>query len=239
MDLSVAIIARDAETDLGSCLASLKGLTDDVVLVVDDRTSDNTATVAKKLGAKTFTKKFVNFANQKNFAVSCTAHDWVLSLDADEEVSPELHKEISSIDFKSTPYSAFKIPRLNFIFGKPIYHTNWGPGDDSHIWLFKKSHGKWIGQVHEEVMVKGKVGTLNASKLHHNYQTVEQFIQKMNTYTSFESEPTNPVYDFLRRYVWHLGFLDGWHGLFLSYLQAMSHIVVWIKLWEKKKLSSS
>ena len=215
--ISVAIIATDLTCILPVCLDSAKKLSDDVVIVTNS------------------SHKFVNYSDQKNYTASKCKYNWVLSLDADEELSPELISEIKSLDFKS---SAYLISRLNIIFGRPMLHTNWEPSADTHIWLFDKTKCKWAGVVHEEIITAGRVGTLRGHKIHHSYRSVEEFIDKMNDYTSRETKVTNPFLDFLRRYIWHKGFLDGWHGLFLSYLQAISHVIVWIKLWEKKNLSS-
>lgn len=238
MNLSVVVIARDAAKTLSACIGSVKNIADEIVVVVDDRTSDETIQLAESLGARVFVRRFANFADQKNYAQTKTKGDWVLSLDADETVSPQLADEVVHI-LSDTDKAAFYIPRLNIIFGKPMYHTNWEPVADTHIWLWRKEVGQWVGKVHEEVLVRGEVQKLKGQKIHYNYQTVEEFITKMNGYTSKETVAVNPVYDFLRRYVWHLGFLDGWHGLFLSYLMFIYYLVVWVKLWQKKNISWS
>ncbi|TSC88375.1 MAG: glycosyl transferase family 2 [Microgenomates group bacterium Gr01-1014_16] len=207
-NLSVAIIAKDRALILPQCLESANKISDDVVIITN---ADH---------------KFINYSDQKNYAVSKCKHDWVFSLDADEWLSPQLIEEIKNLDFS---YDAYLMPRLNYIFGKPIYHSNWEPSSDTHIWLFNKNKSHWSNNVHEEVKVNGKVGKLTNYKIHQNYRTVEEFIAKMNTYTSLESKTTNPFYDFLRRYLWHKGFLDGKHGLFLSYLMMVYHTVTWVK----------
>lgn len=207
MDLSVAIIARNKSDILPSCLTSARAISDDVVIITN---SD---------------RKFVNYSDQKNYASSICKHDWVLSLDSDEELSPELIHELITKNYE--PNAAYKIPRLNIIFGRPIRHTNWDPNPITR--LYNKNLGKWVGVVHEKIITSGQVGQLKHQIIHHNYQTVEQFMSKMNTYTSLESKAANPFFDFFRRYIWHLGFLDGWHGLFLSYLMFIYHTVTWVK----------
>ncbi|MDO8488351.1 MAG: glycosyltransferase family 2 protein [bacterium] len=233
MNLSAAIIARDASSTLSAAIKSIKSLAGEIVVIVDPRTTDETILLAKSLGAKVYQRKFDDFASQKNYAAAKCRGDWILSLDADETVSKELAEEIEQA-ITSTQYHGYTVPRLNSIWGKPINHTNWEPAADTHVWLWRKKSGTWVGAVHEEVMVEGIVGKLKHYKLHQNYQTVEQFMTKMNDYTDREAVAANPLVEFGRRYIWHFGFLDGWHGLFLSYLQAISHVVVWIKLWEKK-----
>jgi hypothetical protein len=130
---------------------------------------------------------------------------------------------------------AYAIPRQNIIFGQVIQHTNWDP--NPIIRLYDKTKSHWQGPVHEQIITQGPVGRLKSPIIHHNYSSVEEFITRMNRYTSLESQITNPFFDFFRRYVWHAGFLDGWHGLFLSYLMMVYHLTTWIKLWEKKNLS--
>lgn len=205
--ISVSIIAKDESIILPSCLDSARRVSDDVVIVTN------------------IDHKFVNFADQKNYAASKCKNDWILSLDSDEELSPELISEFKILDYQS--FAAFEIPRLNIIFGRPIRHTNWDP--NPIVRLYNKNLGKWAGAVHEKITTTGQVGQLKRQIIHHNYQTVEQFISKMNTYTSLELKTTNPFFDFFRRYIWHLGFLDGWHGLFLSYLMFIYHTVTWVK----------
>ena len=212
--ISVSIIARYTACILPSCLDSAKKLSDDVVIVTNS------------------SHKFVNYSDQKNYAASKCKYNWVLSLDADEELSPELISELKSLDFK---FSAYKIPRLNIIFGKAILHSNWEPSADAHIWLYDRTRGHWENPVHEEVVTSRPVGQLRGRKIHHSYKSVEEFMTKTNDYSSRETKTINPFYDFLRRYIWHRGFLDGWHGLFLSYLMFIYHLVTWVK----KNTSSS
>lgn len=208
MKISVSIITRDKTKILPKCLETAKQISDDVVIVTKED------------------HKFVNFSDQKNYAATKCKNDWILSLDDDEWLSSELIEEINKL---SGEYSAYKISRLNYIFGKAIYHTNWGPADDTHVWLYNRQKCHWVGEVHEEVLVKGKVQKLKGHKIHNNYQTVEQFMTKLNDYTSREQKLVNSICEFLRRYIWHKGFLDGWHGLFLSYLMMIYHLTVWVK----------
>ena len=209
MILSVTIIARDRSEIFPQCLQSARKISDDVVIITN------------------FDHKFVNYSNQKNYATSKCKYDWVLSLDADEWFDDKLVDEIKSNT--DLDYGGFLIRRKNIIFGKIMRHTNWEPEADKHIWLYNQKNGKWVGDVHEEVVVSGRIGELQNYKMHENYTSVEQFLSKMNDYTNREEKAQNPIFDFLRRYIWHLGFLDGWHGLFLSYLMFIYHLVVWVK----------
>jgi|SRR3989344_1294324 len=227
-NLSVALIARDRAAILPQCLACASQVSDDVVIVTN---ADH---------------KFINYSDQKNYAVSKCKHDWILSLDADEWLSSGLIQEISNLKFQTSNYSAYSMPRLNYIFGKPIYHSDWSPESDRHVWLFRKSKSTWVNAVHEQVKVNGQIGNLVHPKIHQNYQTVEQFLVKMNDYTSFEAQNRKfafplvfmyPVWKFVRHYFVFMGFLDGWHGLFLSYLQAIYGLQIYVKAWQKTKSS--
>ncbi len=212
--LSVAIIATSKPVILPECLQSAGQVSSDVVIVTN---ADH---------------EFKNYADQKNYAVNRCANEWVLSLDADEVLSPQLTEELKHLDFKDVAYI---IPRKNIIFGKTINHTNWDP--NGVLRLFQKSKGQFVGMVHEQWQTSGSIGQVTGPIIHYNYATVEEFITKMNTYTVLEDRAENPGLEFLRRYIWHAGFLDGWHGLFLSYLMAIYHLIVIVKLWEKRKSS--
>ena len=241
--LSLCVIARDSARLLPDCLISAHAVASDVVVVVDDRTRDDTASIARSLGARVFTHSFTDFASQKNFCLSQAKHDWVLFLDADEQLSPELSQEINHT-LANPVHSAYIIPRLNYIFGKVMHHTNWDPSSDAHVWLFDGRRARWTGIIHEQVVTSGSIGRLLHPKIHHNYSSVESFIEKLNLYTSFEAKKRSyplvlvflhPVWKFIRHFFVHLGFLDGWHGLFLSYLQAIYGLTTAVKTWEQRQ----
>ncbi|KKU80292.1 MAG: Glycosyl transferase family 2 [Candidatus Amesbacteria bacterium GW2011_GWA2_47_70] len=150
--ISVSIIALNKEVILPQCLDSARKASDDVVIITNAG------------------HKFVNFADQKNYAASKCKYDWVLSLDADEELSPELVYELRTINYEYAAAVAYRIPRLNIIFGKAILHSNWEPAADTHIWLFDKTKCRWVGEVHEEIVADGPVGQLRGRKIHHSYK---------------------------------------------------------------------
>lgn len=249
MKLSATVITLNEKKNIVRCLSSIKDLVDEIILV-DSSSTDETVDLAKKFGAKVYYRKFDNYANQKNFALEKTTGDWILSLDADEEITPELAEEIKSvISQQSSVISGYSISRKNIILGKYIKFTRWQPDLDRHIWLWKKSAGKWIGDVHEEVIVKGKVGKLKSFKVHYQYETVREFVEMINRYTELEAQGKvnngqsfsifklfyDPIYNFLVRYIYRFGFLDGWRGFVLSYLMAIYHLTVWIKVWDHAK----
>lgn len=247
MGLTVIIPTLNEEVDLPRTLKSV-GFADEV-LVVDTGSTDKTLEIAKSFGARVANHPFVNFTELRNFADKEAKHDWILSIDADVVVPPLAAEEIKRVT-QGAP-KAFKIGRINIIFGKKILHSDWGPRDDNHIRLYHRSLGSWRGDVHETFTPKDQtqVSQLESVLLHYNYATVEEFVTKINSYSNLEVErrlkngkrfgwpllPLEPLLDFGKRFVYKLGFLDGLHGLFLAYLQAIYYLTVQIKLYTKAK----
>lgn len=248
--ISVAIIALNEEKDLPRCLNSIRPFANEIV-VVDSGSTDKTVEIAKRFGAKVYYRKLDNFSNQKNFAAEKATGEWILSLDADEEVPTQLGEEVRlSIYNHRSPIVAYSIPRKNIIFGKLIKYTRWQPEFDRHVWLWKKGKGKWIGDVHEELEADGEVGRLKNAKIHYQYETVREFMDMMNKYSELDAAQRvkngvkfslfrfffDPVYNFLVRYIYRWGFLEGWRGFVLSFLMGVYHLELWIKVWEGVKV---
>jgi len=208
--LSVVISAFNEEKKIGACLESVKGLADEII-IVDNSSYDETAKIAKKYTTKVFTQKNdpKKIDIQKNFGFSKATGDWILSLDADERVTPELAREIKDVILeggKGRPrgshhdskdsiaslqndrgMSGYWIPRKNIIFGKWIRHTGWYP--DNQLRLFKKGKGKYTSEhVHEHLFVEGIVGNLHEMLVHEHYATVGEFISKMMVYAPSEAK---------------------------------------------------
>jgi len=242
--LTAVVITHNEEENIGRCLKSVRELVDEIV-VVDSGSTDKTIEIAKKFGAKIYSRKFDNFAGQRNYSIEKANGEWIISLDADEVVTKALAKEIKN-SIQDTQYLAFFIPRRNIIFGKEIKHARWSP--DKHIWLFKKSKAKFVGKIHEEVKVNGNVGDLINSKIHYSHKNVGEFLAMLTNYTEFEAEKlvksgkkfeiVKMLYfakrSFIGRYFYKRGFLDGWQGFTLSYLRAVYILTVWVKVWEKQ-----
>lgn len=237
--ISATIISLNEEEKIGNAISSVKDLAGEVV-VVDCGSKDKTVKIAKSLGAKVFFRKFDNFANQKNYAVSKTEGDWIIALDADEEITFDLAEEIG-LAVQINEFNGFLIPRKNIILGSKIKHSRWSP--DKHIWLWKKEFGKWIGDVHEEVVVSGKVGELGNSKIHNSHKTVSDFMRSNNLYSALEAKQVkfsfwrifwDPLFEFFIRFVYKKGFLDGKKGFILAYLMSIYKLTVCVKAWENK-----
>ena len=239
-NVSVAIITLNEEENIKDCIESVLNLSSDVV-VVDCGSKDNTVKIAKGLGANVFYHDFENFALQKNCAMNKTSNKWVLALDADERIPKNLADEIK-LAINTEDFSGYQIPRRNFILGAEIKYSRWSP--DKHVWLWRKDLGKWVGDVHEEVIVNGKVGELKSAKIHYSHKTIKEFLNANDHYSTLEAEQMfnkkikfslfnmfkDGVYEFLVRFFYKKGFLDGWRGLVLSYLMFVYKITVWIKL---------
>lgn len=242
ISLSVTIITLNEEGNLKECLESVKQLSAEVILV-DSGSSDKTVEIAKNYGAKVFHRIFDNFANQKNYAMSQANGKWIFSIDADERVTQTLANEIKKVTQENIFYG-FLIPRKNYILGKEIRYSRWNP--DTHVWLWKKECGKWVGIVHEEVVVGGHVGQLKEAKIHYQDETVKDFINTLNGYSNLEAigklkkgerfSFIKMVYDgimeFGIRFVYKQGFRDGWRGFVLSTLMGIYKFMVWLKILE-------
>lgn len=238
--LSVVIPTLNEEKDLPDTLKSLEPLNAEII-VIDSGSKDKTKEISMSYGAKFVYHLFQGFDSQRNYADTITSGEWILSIEADVVISPDLAREISEA-IKNNKVNAYFIPRKNIIWGKIINHTNWGPKDDCHIWLYRRNSGRWQGKVHEEYIPKnGPVGTLNNYLVHKNYETVSEFIDKIDKYSEFSVANHNstsliePVVEFFRRYFYKLGFLDGYRGLFLSYLQSIYYMSLFVKINTKKR----
>lgn len=247
--ISATIITLNERENIKTAIKSIKGFVDEII-VVDSGSIDKTVEIAEESGAQVYFRKFDNFANQKNYAVSKARGDWILSVDADEEISVDLAKEIKEA-VKNNQFVGYLIPRKNIILGKEIKHSRWSP--DTHIWIWKKDFGKWVGEVHEEVVVSGKVGSLKNSKIHNSHKTVSEFIEANNKYSGLEAKSLfkngihfpfskmiwQSVFEFFIRFIYKSGFLDGWRGFCLAYLMSVYKLTVWIKLWELNRKDKS
>ena len=243
--ISVVIISRNEEPRIRQCLLGAKKVADEIVLVLGSREKGNVLEEAQKVGAKIFYRPFDNYSNQKNFAISKARGDWIFSLDADEEISSSLTKELKEVT-ADLSYNGYLVPRQNIIFGKKIRGGGWWP--DEQLRFFVKGFGQFFGLIHERVIVRGGVGKLKSPLIHYNYDSLEGFIDRLNRYTSFEAEKlvkegysfsqkdclTRPIEEFLGRFFAQKGWLDGFHGLALALLQAFYTLVIYLKVWQKE-----
>lgn len=243
--ISATIISLNEEDRIEKAIQSLKGVADEIV-VLDSGSTDKTVDLAKSLRARVYHREFDNFANQKNWAAEKASGEWILSIDADEEIPENLKEEIKKA-VKNDVYKGYLIPRRNFILGREIKHSRWSP--DLHIWLWKKGFGEWVGDVHEEVKVEGKVGLLKNSKIHNSHKTLSSFLKANNLYSDLEAQLLfkhnikfsfwkmfwESLFEFFIRFIYKKGFLDGKEGFALAYAMGIYKFSVWIKLWEMEQ----
>ena len=237
MSLTVVIPTLNEASDLPRTLKSLSGLADEI-LIIDSGSTDDTVFLAEKAGAKVIHHFFKNFADTRNFGDNHASSDWILSIDADVVVTPEASKEIKRV-IQDSKFSAYFVGRINIIWNKPILHADWGPKDDCHLRLYRRGSGNWKADVHETFITTRPVGRLKAPLKHYNYASVEEYIEKINHYSEMAALKTDyssvlaPFKDFFKRYFYKLGFLEGYHGLFLCYLQAIYYTTLRVKIKEK------
>lgn len=245
--ITAIILVKNEEKNLTRCLESVAWVDD--IIVIDDQSTDKTVALAEKAGAKIYQRRLDDFASQRNFALSKVITEWVFLVDPDEAVPLELQKEIlKAIRLKG--FNGFYFPRKNIIFGQWIKHGGWSPDYQPHFFRTKK--GRYVGKVHEQVEVKGKMGYLKTPLIHENYQSITQYLEKLIHYTELEAEKQmkagyqfswpdliqKPLDEFLRRFFAEEGYKDGIHGLALSFLQTFSQLVVYLRIWEKEGFPS-
>ena len=233
MQLTVAILARDNEAEIADCLESASWA-DELYVILDTRSTDQTEVIARKMGAKVDRHPFTNFASQRNFALESAQRDWLFFLDSDERATQELASEIKRVTAGENAQVGWWVPRYNYIWGAVVKHGGWYP--DYQLRLIKRGHGNYdpTRQVHEVVMLDGPEGYLEQPIIHYNYATVGQFIRKQRQYVALEAgirykqgirpKPWTylslPLREFHRRYVRLQGYHDGWRGLLLCALAA-------------------
>jgi glycosyltransferase involved in cell wall biosynthesis len=255
--LSVILITRNEAHNLEDCLASLHGLADEIV-VVDAQSSDATVSIAQRYGAKVAqTYDWPGFGPQKNRALALATQPWVLSIDADERVTPELAAEINLViraanqDGNHTGsakkhYTAYEIPRQSWYCGKFIQHCGWHP--DYVLRLFRKDTAKFSDDlVHERVITTEASGQIKNYLLHFSYLDFSQVLIKIDAYSSAAAQQAfsrgdrgslckallHGAWAFFRTYVLRAGFFDGAHGLALSISNAQTSYYKYVKLWLK------
>lgn len=249
MKLSVVISAYNEEKKIEECLKSVSFA--DEIIFIDNSSVDRTKFIASKYTDKIFVRENNLMLNvNKNFGISKATSDWILILDADERVTAELSKEILSAvgHLKDKKINGFWIPRQNIAFGKWIKHAGWYP--DYQLRLIRKGFGKFPEKhVHEMINIEGRTEKLKNDLVHHNYENIAQFLNKMTKiYTPNEAENlyqkgvrvkssdaiNYPLKEFLSRFFSLEGYKDGLHGLVLCLFMAFYHFIVFTLLWEKQ-----
>ena len=242
--LSAIVITRNEAHNLDDCLQSLKGLVNEII-VVDSQSTDDTVAIAMRHGAEVSQPAdWPGFGPQKNRALSLATCEWVLSIDADERVTPELAVEIQKVLQDLPRDVAFEIPRLSWYCGRFIRHAGWQP--DHVLRLFKRESAKFSDDlVHERVVTDARVESLKNHLLHYSYLNFSQVLSKVDAYSNASAKQAyaqgkrstvaralgHGAWAFFRTYVIRAGFLDGGHGLALSISNAETSYYKYLKLW--------
>lgn len=248
--ISVVINTWNEENNLPRAIASIKDLASEIV-VIDMESRDTTKEVAKKLGAKVFNHEYVGYVEPaRNFALEKAKGPWILILDADEEISDKLGKQIRKIT-EAPDADYYRLPRKNLVFGKWLRHSRWWP--DYNIRLFKKGAVVWSEIIHHVPETHGVGRDLEAEEglaiVHHHYETISQFIERNNRYSTIQAEAkikdgykfswrdliSKPANEFLSRFFFGEAYKDGIHGLAVSLLQGLVELQIYLKVWEREK----
>ena len=244
MNISAVILTKNDQDTIKKVLESVSFCSQ--VLVIDDDSSDDTASIAKKMGAQVYKRKLDNnLAKQRNFGLNKAKHDWVLFIDSDELVTQELKQEIRDV-LPDTEKQGFYIPRKDMFLGKKLKHGE--AGNIKLLRLAKKSKGYWRRAIHEVWKVEGDLGTLKNPILHERDISISQFIERINFYTSIDAQELKsegkkygfaqlifkPIGKFFYNYIILLGFLDGVQGFIFAYIMSLHSIIVRVKQWENK-----
>ena len=243
MTLSAIVITRDEEAVIRRCLGSVAWA--DEIVVVDSGSSDRSVEICRELGAKVLvTGDWPGFGAQKNRALDLAGSDWVLSLDADEWVSPELQAEIRATVAGSSGPVAYRVPRLSSFCGRFLRHSGWWP--DPVLRLFRRGKARFSDDlVHEQLIVHGPIGSLTQPILHESFVSFEEVLDKLNRYSSagaqmmsargrtgsLGSAVAHAAWTFLRTYLFRAGFLDGREGFMVAVSNAEGVYYRYLKAW--------
>jgi len=241
--LSAYIIAKNEARDLPGCLESLKGLADQVI-VVDDESTDNTVILAKDWGAKVYSRKLDGFGKQKQFALDQCTGDWVLSIDADERVTPELSREIKAILSQGADADGYYVSRKMYFLGHRLRFG--GVGKDWVLRFFRRDKGRYLPiEIHEQVSVDGPVHRLTGALDHYSYASIDEYLAKIPGYTALAARQRweagarftvlyhlRPLWELFSRVILKGAWLDGQAGLLYAALSAHAAWLRCIKLWD-------
>jgi len=243
--VSVIIISKNEAPNIKESLKSIQWAHE--IILVDSGSSDDTIIIAKEFTSKIYYRKFDNFSSQKNFAISKCSYNWIFSLDCDEVVSDALKQSILSAIKETRGYSAFRVKRINKMFGKVLHFA---AGRDFPVRLFKKGDCEFVQPVHEFLEVRGEVGGLEGELLHNTTADIKTEFEKTDAYTELEAKWVlerntrstflkiflYPIAIFLKIYIFNKGLLDGYQGLMYAFVSAR---YVYIKYLKARRLFKS
>lgn len=250
LPISVCLIAGNEAHRIRRALESINGWTSETIVVLNDDVSDGTDKLAMEFGARIFREPWKGHIAQKNSAAEKATQEWILGLDADEAISPELCAEIRqqfAAPDRSARFAAYSFPRCSFYCGRWIRHGDWYPDRQTRLW--QKGRARWGGiDPHDKLLVKGLVGRLHQDLLHFPMESINHQIAKTVKYTDdfvrhyqetgktvgFADLLVRPLWRFARAYLLRLGFLDGWQGFSIAWLTAFYTFLRYAKVRESQ-----
>jgi glycosyltransferase involved in cell wall biosynthesis len=247
LPLSVVIVAKNEAHNLPRCLASVRGWASEIIVALN-ATTDASETIAREHGAVVHHTPWLGYRDTKNHALGLATHNWVLSLDADEEVSPALRSDLTAFFARPdlTELSGARFPRKVWFINRWITHGDWYP--DLSLRLFRRDRARWGGDahVHEKIEITGPIVTLRGDLHHYSFPTLSSHVAKINPFAdlflkqqtekgktfSLSSAIFRPWWRFFRAYVLRRGFLDGFPGFYIAIATAFGAFVRYSRLYE-------
>jgi glycosyltransferase involved in cell wall biosynthesis len=248
--LSVTVITKNEASDIADALASVSWA--DEIIVVDSESTDDTVAIARRYTDRVVIRPWPGYVAQKNFAASLSRNEWILSLDADERVTPALADEIKSLMAAEPTHAAFLVRRTTWHLGRWIRTTDWYP--DHQYRLYDRRRAEWAGRyVHETMTVRGTVGRLRGELQHFAYRDISDHLETIDRYTTYAAREMyengrrsglfdlagHPPLAFLRNYILKGGVRDGAVGLIISALNSYYVFLKFAKLWELERVQGS
>jgi glycosyltransferase involved in cell wall biosynthesis len=246
VSVSVIVITKNEEAVIGRCLASVAWA--DEIVVVDSGSRDRTQEICRELGAKVVERDWPGFGVQRNRALDLATGEWVLALDADEWVTPQLHREILDRLPQAGEAVAFRIPRSSSYCGRVMRHSGWWP--DYVVRLFRRGQARYTESlVHERLLPQGPVGTLRTPLMHEAFVDLEEVLRKVDSYSTWSAQTMHEqgrhaglataigrgLWSFLKTYVFRGGFLDGREGFMLAVSNAEGTYYKYAKLMLRQR----
>ncbi len=255
--LAVMLMVKNEQARLAACLDRVAGWADEIV-IIDDLSTDQTVEIARRYTDKIFAYASNNdHCLQWNRGIDHATADWILHIDADEWVTPDLRKAIDGALHEPHGHHAFEMMRLNFFVGHPMRHGGWY---HKHLILFRREGTRLTGSgIHtrNRMRISGTIGFINAEIEHYPFSSIEQFIERQNLYTSVEAcamlrdqgpapmsrfifqIAVRPLKLFWKSYIKQRGYKEGWHGLVFAFLSAFTHFMHWAKYWQAQHMAKS
>jgi len=248
--ISACIVALNEEKMIGECIESLKPFADEIVVVIDSRSSDNTLQVCEECGVRVVCHEWVGHVKQKDYCVSLATHDWVFCIDADERASRELAERIHDMKVQGFTADAYEVNRRNFYLGRWMRHGGWYP--NRKVRLFNRKRAHWGGvNPHDHVMLGdgARCERLDLDIVHYPYRDLAHHLQVINSFASIAAEEklncgtryvtlhliVNPSAKFLKTYLLQGAILAGTRGLVHAVMASYSVFLKYAKLWELQR----